>query len=177
MGMLNTNTHKHRTSYFKSTLTFLGPGKLWKCLSAAQQNPEILAVLHNPRVRQHSLCRVGTHCSTHQYKLPVNFSTNPTSGGSLWRLTCIEHQIWSLPSLFWPQFHSGSQFWHPRQLAHHQLMSQQGPHFSPHDKAKANYKSTNLRKIGKLWYKWCSNCFSTLRENPSEEDDYDNYYY
>ena len=29
------------------------------------------------------------------------FSTNPTSGGYLWRLTCIEHQIWSLPSLFW----------------------------------------------------------------------------
>ena len=27
------------------------------------------------------------------YKLPVNFSTNPTSGGSLRRLTCIEHQI------------------------------------------------------------------------------------
>ena len=26
--------------------------------------------------------------------------------------------------------------WH--QLAHHQLMSQQGPHFSPHIKAKAN---------------------------------------
>ena len=35
-----------------------------------------------------------------------------------------------------------------RQLVHHQLMSQQGPHFSPHSKAKANYKSTNLRKIG-----------------------------
>ena len=33
-----------------------------------------------------------------------------------------------------------------RQLAHHQLMSQQGPHFSPHSKAKANYKSRNLRK-------------------------------
>ena len=29
-----------------------------------------------------------------------------------------------------------------------QLMSQQGPHFSPRSKAKANYKSTNLRKIG-----------------------------
>ena len=28
------------------------------------------------------------------------------------------------------------------------LVSQQGPHFSPHSKAKANYKSTNLRKIG-----------------------------
>ena len=25
-------------------------------------------------------------------------------------------------------------------------------------------------------YKWCSDRFSTLRENPSEEDDYDNYY-
>ena len=34
-----------------------------------------------------------------------------------------------------------------RQLAHHQLMSQQGPHFSPHSKAKANYKSKNLRKL------------------------------
>ena len=31
------------------------------------------------------------------------------------------------------------------QLAHHQLTSQQGPHFSPHSKAKAIYKSTNLR--------------------------------
>ena len=34
------------------------------------------------------------------------------------------------------------------QLAHHQLVSQQGPHFSLHNKAKANYKSTNIRKIG-----------------------------
>ena len=29
------------------------------------------------------LCRVAMHCSTHQYKLPVNFFTNPISGGSL----------------------------------------------------------------------------------------------
>ena len=28
----------------------------------------------------------------------------------------------------------------------HQLVSQQGPQFSPHSKAKANDKSTNLRK-------------------------------
>ena len=28
-----------------------------------------------------------------------------------------------------------------RQLAHHQLMSQQGPHFSPHSKAKTKDKS------------------------------------
>ena len=26
-------------------------------------------------------------------------------------------------------------------------MSQQGPHFSPHSKANANYKSTNFRKL------------------------------
>ena len=35
--------------------------------------------------------------------------------------------------------------WH--QLAHHQLMSQQGPHFSPHSKAKSQFKSI---KSGKL---------------------------
>ena len=40
----------------------------------------------------------------------LTFFTNPTSGGSLWRLTHMEHQTWSLPSLFWPLFHSGSQF-------------------------------------------------------------------
>ena len=34
--------------------------------------------------------------------------------------------------------------WH--QLAHHQLMIQQGPHFSPYSTAKTNDKSTNLRK-------------------------------
>ena len=40
----------------------------------------------------HSL-RDGMHSSTLQYKLPDNYSTNPTSGCSLWRLTCIEHQF------------------------------------------------------------------------------------
>ena len=35
--------------------------------------------------------------------------------------------------------------WHL--LALHKLMSQQGSHFSPCSKAKANYKSTNLRKF------------------------------
>ena len=34
VGMPYTNTHKHRTSYFKSTLTFLGPAKRWKCIFA-----------------------------------------------------------------------------------------------------------------------------------------------
>ena len=36
--------------------------------------------------------------------------------------------------------------WH--QLAHIQLMSQQGPQFSPHSTAKTNDKSTFLRKNG-----------------------------
>ena len=63
-------------------------------------------------------------------------------------------------------------------LAHHHLMSQQGPHFSPHGKAKANDKSPNLRKNGISWYKSCSVRFSILGENPREEVlDYDNYYY
>ena len=30
-----TNIHKHRTSYFKSTLTFLGPAKRWKSIFSA----------------------------------------------------------------------------------------------------------------------------------------------
>ena len=29
-----TNTYKHRTSYFKSKVTFLGPAKWWKSISA-----------------------------------------------------------------------------------------------------------------------------------------------
>ena len=39
-----------------------------------------------------------------------------------------------------------------RQLKHNQLMSPQGPHFSPHSTAKTNDKSTNLRKNGIYWY-------------------------
>ena len=35
-----------------------------------------------------------------------------------------------------------------RQLTHNQLMSPQGPHFSPHSTVKTNDKSTNLRKNG-----------------------------
>ena len=56
--------------------------------------------------------------------------------------------------------------------------AKQGPHFSPHSKAKANYKSINLRKIGSKWFKCCSVRFILLRENPYEEiDEYDNYCY
>ena len=34
-----------------------------------------------------------------------------------------------------------------RQLAHHQLMSQQRPHFSSHSKVKANYKGQISGKL------------------------------
>ena len=52
VGMPYINTHNHRTSYFKSTLTFMGPAKCWKWLSAARQKRQILAILqHNRRVR------------------------------------------------------------------------------------------------------------------------------
>ena len=34
-----------------------------------------------------------------------------------------------------------------------QLISSQGPHFSPHNTAKINDKSTNVRKNGIYWYK------------------------
>ena len=46
-GMPYTNTHKHRTSYFKSTLTFMGPAKRWKCHSAARQKRQILSIFNN----------------------------------------------------------------------------------------------------------------------------------
>ena len=36
-GMPYTNIDKHRTSYFKSILTFLGPVKHWKSIPAARQ--------------------------------------------------------------------------------------------------------------------------------------------
>ena len=67
--------------------------------------------------------------------------------------------------------------WH--QKKRNQLMSLQGPHFSPHSTAKTNDKSTNLRKNGIYWYKCCCDRFSILKETPFEEvyDDYGNYYY
>ena len=61
-----------------------------------------------------------------------------------------------------------------------QLISSQGPHFSPGSTAKTNDKSTNLRKNGIYWYKSCCDRFSILRENPYEEvddDENDSYYY
>ena len=45
-----------------------------------------------------------------------------------------------LPSFNWWAVSVGWEVLKCRQLAHHQLMSQQGPHSSPHSKAKANYK-------------------------------------
>ena len=55
-----------------------------------------------------------------------------------------------LPSFIWGRFRWGEGGKELKwcQLAHYQLISQKGPHSSPNSKAKANYKSTNLRKIG-----------------------------
>ena len=47
-----------------------------------------------------------------------------------------------LPSFNWWVVSVGGEELKWCQLAQHLLMSQQGPHFSPHNKAKANYKST-----------------------------------
>ena len=63
--------------------------------------------------------------------------------------------------------------WH--QLAHHQLMSQQGPHFSPHSKAKTKDKA---KISGRTLSSGTSDVVTaSLGENPSEEVlDYCNYY-
>ena len=52
-----------------------------------------------------------------------------------------------LPSFNWWAVSLGGEKLKWRQLTHHQLMSQLRPHLSPTSNAKANYKSTNLRKI------------------------------
>ena len=44
VGVPYRNTHKHRTSYIKSTLTFLGPAKRWKSNSTDRQKQEILVI-------------------------------------------------------------------------------------------------------------------------------------
>ena len=62
-----------------------------------------------------------------------------------------------------------------RQLVHHQLMSQQGPHFSPHSKAKAMIKAQISGIM--VSYKSRSVRFSILGESTSEEVDEDYYYY
>ena len=47
MPYTNTHKHKHRTSYFKSTLTFLGPAKRCKYICAARQKLEFLEIIHH----------------------------------------------------------------------------------------------------------------------------------
>ena len=51
-----------------------------------------------------------------------------------------------LPSFNWWAVSVGGEEVKWCQLAYHHLMSQQGPQFSPHSKAKANDKSTILMK-------------------------------
>ena len=63
-----------------------------------------------------------------------------------------------------------------RQLAHHQLMSQQGPHFVHTEKLKS--KGQISEKLVSSGISHVAFASVLLGENPSEEvDDYDNYYY
>ena len=86
-GMPYTNTHKHRTSYFKSTLTFLGPAKRWKSISADRQNWEclrfiimIIIIRECGSTLYVGLARTAPPTNTN---FRLTFFTNTTSGGSL----------------------------------------------------------------------------------------------
>ena len=59
------------------------------------------------------------------------------------------------------------------QLAPHHLMSQQGPILVHAVKLKPIITAQISGKLVTSGIK-CSDCFSILRENPSEEDDHDN---
>ena len=73
-GMPFTNTHKHRTSDFKSTHTCVGPTKYSKSISAARQKQEILA---------NSSLSIIRECGSTLY-IGLAHTAPPT---------CIEHQI------------------------------------------------------------------------------------
>ena len=45
VGKPYTNIHKHRTSYFKFTLTFLCPATRWKSISADRKKWEIVVIV------------------------------------------------------------------------------------------------------------------------------------
>ena len=77
----------------------------------------------------------------------LTFFTNPTSGGSLWRLSCIEHQIWRLPSLFWPLILSGSQFLAP-------VKNRQFLRFIHNNNTNNNNYHNNLLQFGFLGVYW-----------------------
>ena len=65
-----------------------------------------------------------------------------------------------------------------RQLAHHQLMSQQRTHFVHTEKLKPMIKGPISGKLVSSGISHVAYASVLLGENPSEEvDDYDNYYY
>ena len=65
--------------------------------------------------------------------------------------------------------------WH--QLAHHHLIIQQGPHFSPHGTAKTKDNNTNLWKIVTSGTSDVAIASVYFEKILSAEVDYDNYYY
>ena len=92
---------------------------------------------------------IAIHCdfSSESYIHIDPFFTNPTSGGSLWRLSCMEHQIWSLPSLFWSLILSGSQFLAP-------VKNRQFLRFIHNNNNNTNYHFHQLLHSGFLGVYW-----------------------
>ena len=109
-GITYTNTHKHRISYFKSTLTFLGPAKCWKCLSAARKKPGNSSDFYNIIViirECGSTLYVGlAHTAPHtNTTFRITFQlTRLLEVTYLYRASNLKST-----SLFWPFFY-GSQF-------------------------------------------------------------------
>ena len=69
-------------------------------------------------------------------------------GPVLYRASCFRTVfVDPLASFNWSAVSVGGEELKWRQLAHHQSMSQQGPHFSPHSKAKANHKAQISGKL------------------------------
>ena len=62
-------------------------------------------------------------------------------------VTCFRTFEDPLPSFNWWAVSVGTEELKWCQLGHHQLMSQQGPHFSLHSKAKANVKAQISGKL------------------------------
>ena len=124
-----TNTHKRRTSHFKSTVTFLGPAKLWKCLSAAPQKPEILSISSSSISSESTvaLSMQGWHRRFHPLiQNSSRYFSRHKRVCHTQTLTSTEHHISSIHLHFWVQLSYGRAFPQPNKnrkflrFLHHQ---------------------------------------------------------
>ena len=103
------NTHKHTTSYFKYTLTFLCPAKRWKSISATRKNLEILAVLSS----ESATLYVGLEHADPLIQNSSRYFSRLKWTYSTQTLTSTEHHISSLHLHFWVELSGGSPFRQP----------------------------------------------------------------